>query len=290
MNPYISHPDHIPKDDRYADIPLYGRYYPRPDDFRIDVQHINSTSEKSLQYWAAVLGLCTESNLIYPADANEGRDVFAVGSIIVKSSHRHQRTKTDYTYADANEVQAINIARRVLRGIRVPMIYFSGKINGRTVLVQERLPGVSLEVAWPYLSEDQKSSFKLQARMIVWQMPAIKPPSSHQKRDHIVPDPNVLTNGRLSPQETQILFSANLDHDLSFMHNDFTPSNCIVNDDKIVGLIDWEMAGYFGWRTAGKVHRKVRCPQREHFAEANVSEEKLRDIMWWNDLYDDENP
>ncbi|KAL6895359.1 hypothetical protein HDV57DRAFT_6871 [Trichoderma longibrachiatum] len=66
MNPYIAHPDHIPKDDRYADLPLYGRYYPRPDDFRIDVRHANSTSPESLRYWEAVLGLCTESNLIYP--------------------------------------------------------------------------------------------------------------------------------------------------------------------------------------------------------------------------------
>ncbi|OTA01669.1 hypothetical protein A9Z42_0020190 [Trichoderma parareesei] len=63
------------------------------------------------------------------------------------------------------------------------------------------------------------------------------------------------------------------------MHNYFTPSNCIVNDDKIVGLINWEMAGYSGWKTAGEVHRQIRCPQREHFAKANVSEEKLRDIM-----------
>ncbi|PTB81774.1 kinase-like protein [Trichoderma longibrachiatum ATCC 18648] len=280
MNPYIAHPDHIPKDDRYADLPLYGRYYPRPDDFRIDVRHANSTSPESLRYWEAVLGL-------YP---NEGRDVFAVGSLIVKSSHRHESAKVDYTYADANEVQAINIAKRVFRGIRVPDIYFSGKINGRPVLVQERLPGVSLEVAWPYLSEDQKASFKIQARMMLRQMHAIKAPSSRRMQDHIVPDPSILTNGRLNPQEAQILFSANLDQDLGFMHNDLTPSNCIVDDDKIVGLIDWEMAGYLGWKTAGEIHRRIRCPQREHFVCANVSEERLQGIMWWNDIYDGEMP
>lgn len=158
------------------------------------------------------------------------------------------------------------------------------------MLVQERLPGVSLEVAWPYLSEKQRASFKMQARMILGRMHTVKPPRIHQTREHIVPDPDILTNGRLNPQEAQILFSANLDQDLSFMHNDFTPSNCIVNDDKIVGLIDWEMAGYFGWKTATEVHRQIRCPQREHFAKANVSEEKFRDIMWWIDLYDDELP
>ncbi|KAH0499669.1 hypothetical protein TgHK011_006846 [Trichoderma gracile] len=288
MNPYVADPELIPKNDLYADIPFYGRYFPKPDDFCVDFQHVNSSSHESLQYWAAVVGLCTESNMIYPADTNAGRDVFALGSVIVKSSHRHQTASVDHTYADANEIAAISIARRVLKEVRLPRIYFSGKINGRPVLIQERLPGVSLEVARPYLSESQKRSFKLQAQQILQQMHAIKPPRSHPKRDHIVPDPNVIANGRLNPQEAQILFSANLDEDLSFMHNDFTPSNCIVNDDKMVGIIDWEMAGYFGWKTAGEVHRKIRCPQREHFAEANVSEEKLRDIMWWNDLYDDE--
>jgi len=35
------------------------------------------------------------------------------------------------------------------------------------------------------------------------------------------------------------------------MYNDFTPSDCIFEDVRITGLIDWEMAGYIGWRTAG---------------------------------------
>lgn len=70
------------------------------------------------------------------------------------------------------------------------------------------------------------------------------------------------------------------------MHNDLTESNCIVNNDAIVGLIDWEMAGYFGWKIAGEVHRRIRTPQREHFVNANLSEEQLRDMMFWNDLYD----
>jgi hypothetical protein len=71
------------------------------------------------------------------------------------------------------------------------------------------------------------------------------------------------------------------------MHNDFSTSNCIVDDDKIVGLVDWEMAGFFGWRTAGEIHSRIRTPQREHFVNAGLSEEMLRDMMWWNDLYDD---
>ncbi|PVH92749.1 hypothetical protein DM02DRAFT_266298, partial [Periconia macrospinosa] len=48
------------------------------------------------------------------------------------------------------------------------------------------------------------------------------------------------------------------DPEMSFMHNDFTESNCIVDNGKIAGLIDWEMAGFFSWNTAGEVHRRIR--------------------------------
>lgn len=90
MNPYGPNPNNIPATDRYADVPFYGRYFPRPDDFRVDLQHVNSQSAASLQYWVSVVDLCNESVRIYPADEG-GRDVFALGSVIVKSSHLHNQ-------------------------------------------------------------------------------------------------------------------------------------------------------------------------------------------------------
>ncbi|KAG6054061.1 hypothetical protein E4U17_004114 [Claviceps sp. LM77 group G4] len=49
-----------------------------------------------------------------------GRDVFALGTIVVDSSHLHNPGQSppaerDYSYADANEVQAIAIARSILK-------------------------------------------------------------------------------------------------------------------------------------------------------------------------------
>lgn len=148
---------------------------------------------------------------------------------------------------------------------------------------------MSHSVAWPYLSRDQKTSYKAQARNILHQLSTIKPTKTLQARSHVVPDPNILTNGRIHPVEGEILFSGT-DHDLdmSFMHNDLTPSNCIVDKDIVVGLIDWEMAGFFGWRAAGEVHGRIRTPQREHFINANLRAEQLRDMMFWNDLYDED--
>ncbi len=128
MDPYATDAGRIPSTDLYADIPLYGRYCPRPDDFRVDSRHINSRSADSLEYWASVLELCNESNRIYPAP-DGGRDVFALGSVIVKSSHLHKtNAEIDYSYADANEVQAIALATSVLDDIKVPAIYFTGKV------------------------------------------------------------------------------------------------------------------------------------------------------------------
>ncbi|KAF9768448.1 hypothetical protein IL306_014268 [Fusarium sp. DS 682] len=277
MNPYEANPTKIPTNDRYSDLPLYGRYLPALDDFQPDPKHTKSVSENSLKYWVSVLEICNPSNRIY--EGLEGaRDVFALGSVIIKSSHLHarlqgRRASRDFSYADANEVKATALARMVLNDVKVPIIYFAGKINGRDVLVQERIPGVGLNIAWQYISAAQKQRFKEEART--------RPdPTSLKTR--------ILKSIEASIRELEydIIFGENnRDPDLSFMHNDFTLSNCIVNNDKIVGLVDWEMAGYFGWKTAAQVHVKIRTPRRESFAALNLSEEILNDILFWNDLY-----
>lgn len=146
---------------------------------------------------------------------------------------------------------------------------------------------MGLNVAWPYLSQSQRDSFKEQARKVLRQLQTVKPGNDAQAPGHVVEDPNILTNGRIHAMEADILFSAaGPDEDLCLMHNDLTESNIIVDKNRIVGIVDWEMAGYFGWKRAAEIHRKIKTPQREHFVHANISEEKLLEIMEWNDLYD----
>ncbi|KAE8154360.1 hypothetical protein BDV25DRAFT_136056 [Aspergillus avenaceus] len=277
MNPYETDPTNIPCTDLYADVPLYGRYAARPDDFRIDAKYSNCHSEEALQHWASVIKLCNESVRIYPADEG-GRDVFALGSIIVKSGHLHDTPEVDYSYADANEIEAIDLAKAAISDIKVP---------GRQVLIQERIPGVTLGVAWPYLSQHQKESFKNQARDILRRLYDVKPKDVNRPHTHIVHDPNILTNGRMGSLEVEIIFAdARHGTTVGFAHNDLTQSNCIVDRDRIIGLIDWEMAGFFGWKVAGEVHRRVRTPQREHYQNVDLDETVLLDMMFWGDLYD----
>jgi aminoglycoside phosphotransferase len=85
-----------------------------------------------------------------------------------------------------------------------------------------------------------------------------------------------------------IFSSDNNDSDLSLMHNDLTPSNIIVKDGRIAGVVDWEMAGFFGWKMAAKVHLGIRTPKRENFAALDLPEDLLDDILFWNGLYGEE--
>jgi COMPASS component SPP1 len=141
MNPYEANPDKIPPRDRYADVPFYGRYHPTADDFKPDSAHVLSTSPNSLAYWSSVLAQCAETNRIYEAQYG-GRDVFALGGVIVKSRHLHptqegQRSTRDPSLADANEVAATALVRQSLEklGVRVPRIYFAGKVRALLVLL-----------------------------------------------------------------------------------------------------------------------------------------------------------
>ena len=139
------------------------------------------------------------------------------------------------------------------------------------MLVQERLPGVSLTVTWPYLSQGQKEAFKQQAREILRQLHAVKLTDGRRARSHIVQDPNIFSNGRIHAPEGDILFSnTNTDPDMSSMHNDFTESNCIVDNDRIVGLVDWEMASFFGWKRLAPALLQMPASRTAHSVALRV--------------------
>ena len=90
------------------------------------------TPPEALAYWTSVVQRCDASTRLYENDFG-GRDVFALGTVIVKSSHLHStasRSKErDYSFADRNEVAATARAREVLPpSVKVPAIYFADKV------------------------------------------------------------------------------------------------------------------------------------------------------------------
>ncbi|KAK2733103.1 hypothetical protein FQN57_002314 [Myotisia sp. PD_48] len=288
MNPYDANPENIPESDLYSDIPSYGRYYPQADDFVPDPKHIRSTTPESLVYWQSVLELCDTKAQIYD-NPDGGRDVFALGSIIVKSSHLKpilsgRRSTRDYSLADANEIKATELARSILPDLIIPEIYFSGKIDNRDILVQSRIPGVGLNVAWPYLSAEMKESFKQQTRDVIIILSSY--PSPLSEPSYLVPVLDPVAQRGIQEKEKELLFGGPSTDDLTLMHNDLNQSNIIVDNDKIVAIIDWEMAGYFGFKRAADVHVVIRSPKREGYASCNLPEEFFWDLLYWNDLYD----
>jgi aminoglycoside phosphotransferase len=121
------------------------------------------------------------------------------------------------------------------------------------------------------------------------ELASLHSPAKISHRSYIVPDSgsDPVEHRGIQEIERDIIFAEDTqDPDLSFMHNDVSLSNCIVDNDEIVGLIDWEIAGFFGWRTAAKVHVQIRTPKRENFASLDLPEEMLKDILLWNDLYE----
>ena len=146
-------------------------------------------------------------------------------------------------------------------------------------MIHSRVEGVALCVAWPYLLRARKSSFKEQAKEIVSALLTIK-----KAPQYVVPDPDPVTNKAISQEEYDILFCEG-NSELGFSHNELQPSNIIVKDDTIVGIVDWEMSGFFGKRAA-EVHRTIRCPPKEAFAGLNLSYERIEDLTFWSDLCD----
>ncbi|KAI0098353.1 hypothetical protein F4776DRAFT_650563 [Hypoxylon sp. NC0597] len=291
MNPYEADPTKIPATDRYADTPFYGRYKPHPDDFVPNPPPGPSTNDDVIRYWERVIvEKCTQANRMYEVDG--WRDVFGLGSIIVMSSHLSVKPpEEDHALRDANDAAAIAVVRDCLRdiGVQVPTIYFQGKINERDVLIQSRLPGVILHVAWPYLTQAEKASFKEQGRQIVKKLDELLPPPTEGVAgpSYALPAANPV---ELDPADAdhRILFgkreNVEGEEKLGFAHNDFQDSNIIVMDGKITGVIDWEMAGYFGLHRAGRIHKEVRCSN--NYEKANLTEEQLADLNYWKDLYE----
>lgn len=129
----------------------------------------------------------------------------------------------------------------------------------------------------------------------MFQEPSMKEPSKpahsqtkeQRPRSHIVPDPYIYNNTWFNPLDLEIIFGdESTDPDRGFMHNNMTASNIIGDNGKISGLVDWETAGWFGWATAGEIHRRIRSPQCEGYVNAGLSENELEDLLFWNNLYD----
>ena len=88
------------------------------------------------------------------------------------------------------------------------------------MLVQERIPGVALTLAWKYLSAAQKHGFKRQARKVLSQLRRAK--TAGGVRGYVVPDPDPVGHRGIQELERDITLSDEYrDPNVGFINNDF---------------------------------------------------------------------
>lgn len=276
-NPYETAPGKIPASDPFlAKHPSYGRYDPDGDDTNSDSLSFRALESESTGYWEDLLMKCEERTRVNNPTPGR-RDTFALGNVLIKSDHLRPESTGDYSLQDENEVSAVQLVERVLPDVELPKFYARMKIRDRDVLVQSRIPGVSLEVAWPYLSVYQREAFKQQARNIAQRIHGIR--NENKEPSYVVAN---LNSEKQRSQEADYQRLFDFDHssddEYSLAHNDLVPSNIIVSSDRIVGVVGWSQTGYFGWNTAKDVHREYRCNKPHHpYPEC---------FEFWRDLYD----
>jgi aminoglycoside phosphotransferase len=148
---------------------------------------------------------------------------------------------------------------RVNTSIPVPRVYDYYKSAEFEHLVIERLPGITLEEAWPTLEvyekeriADEVVAFLEEIRKL--RSPYIKAALLHRKplRSGIVDaaDFNLerfkqfSSNKHISAYVQARIDSLHPQPNV-FTHGDLDWSNILVNDKKVSGIIDWESSGYF---------------------------------------------
>lgn len=287
MNPYEADPNSLPADDPYlARSVHYGRYAPRQDDFRPRDDRWCQSDPESISYWEDIVKkFCVPENSLNSVP--ETREAFAVGSVIIRVDRDNDNedvvSSDIYAHLNANESLAARKAEDALRTseVAVPVIYFCGNVGGKNVVVESRIPGVSLEVAWRYLTAEQIERLKMQCRHILLRLAATD--ASESGPSYVCRELNANPPSVAQTREREILLGPSGEKEqFCFTHNDMTRSNIIVRDDQVVGLLGWRQSGFFGFERTAMVHRQFRIPE-----PAFISGSQEEKSCSWDDLYDD---
>jgi COMPASS component SPP1 len=279
VDPYETNPERIPGDDPFlVKSAQYGRYTPHPDDFNPHYNHWYQSDPDANAFWQDIARkFCTPEHSL---GISGPREAFAAGSVIIRVDCEvaDGAAAERYSCVNANELSAARKAEDTLReiGVAVPMIYFCGTIEGRNVTVESRIPGVSLDVAWRYLSTKKIDAFKNQCRQILQQLETIDPPSDEPS--YVCRGLNSQTPPSGTEQERSILFAEKVaEEELVLTHNDLVLPNVIVKNDRVVGITGWRQSGYFGLARAQKIHQSLRNLEPSDKAAGGAT---------WIDLYD----
>ncbi|TPX11419.1 uncharacterized protein E0L32_007838 [Thyridium curvatum] len=138
------------------------------------------------------------------------------------------------------EADALRIAEEA--GLPVPHVHHvEMTADGKNHISMDYIEGQVLSEVWPTYSEVQKRAIIQQLLYFTYNAPACQDEQGF----------NEYLMGALMPQVSGPIRRAfekrwrRTDHRVVFTHSDVAPRNIIVRDDKVVGLIDWEDAGWY---------------------------------------------
>lgn len=185
-------------------------------------------------------------------DAGDRNAVWQIGEAFCKVQDRSSRPETtrEHTtlaYLRGGEIDPLSFS--------VPQVLYHTEFDGRYYLFVTRIPGETLEKAWPTMDEDAKGFCVDRVVAICKELNSCR--TCRSSNDICGIDGGFLDDRWLIPGPARVKdhspasflrHSTELGMDCSDLvlhHCDLGPQNVIVDlENKIVGVIDWEMAGF----------------------------------------------
>lgn len=182
-------------------------------------------------------------------DAGDCNAVWRIGEAFCKVQDRFSRPETTREHATLACLHDHEIAPL---SFPVPRVLYHAEFDGRYYLIVTRLPGETLEKAWPTMNEDSKKFCVDRIVAICKELNSSSSSNNICGIDGCYLDDRWLIPGPAKAKDhspASFLRHSNelgMDcSDLVLHHCDMGPQNVIVElDKKIVGVIDWEMAGF----------------------------------------------
>lgn len=188
-----------------------------------------------------------------------GRKVFQVDGRIIKFGEP----------VDIQEAKASSFIAKSDLDIPIPTVYFAELCDGTTIIEMEMnqmIPGDTLEKVWPTLSAEEKRSYGQQLRAIVDQLRSLQGdyigsfeqgPAVDARRDihrggpffnetdfvEFLLSNTISTSPKIYGKMLRERLSTS--HRIVLTHGDLSQKNILVREGRIVGLIDWEFAGWY---------------------------------------------
>lgn len=158
--------------------------------------------------------------------------------------------------------------------IPVPKVYFAFAHRGSTYIVMQHLRGQMAVRDWHGRSNESKTKILNQLHSIVTELRSVAPPAgcgvssvtggpifSHrlpsklywgpfstvrQFHQELVENMDLDTRAGLQPDLAKLFqFYSLAENDVVLTHGDLSSLNIIVRGDRVVGIVDWETAGWF---------------------------------------------